>query len=662
MILGIFHGEEAEILAEAACDVRERSAGPNFDKGTDALIDHRTHAAHPLDRGTDLTTEFSPDLVCRHQHSAVDVRDDRCSRVAEVGGLKDALHLVGGIAHHRCVTGNADRQLDCLRAALAGDDHGLLERSNVAGDDKLARGIVDSDVHLLGGGDFFADRLDLFAGHSEDRRKAAGAQLSPFLHDATALAHDSEAVSERQRLGSDSGTELAETVAGEDRRDDARTGSAQALSQMLEVGNAGREQSGLSILGVGKLGDVGFDAESGEAELEFAVGLFEDGTSGAGDFEEPGSHAGPLRSLAGKQQGKSTRLARVFLTCLAKYVHLLAKYSTKIRIYTDAVDRAVIIYNPKARNSPTRERLKSACDFYRSEGWQIDIRPTEAAHHATLIAREEAENGTPVIFSCGGDGTLNEVINGMGGTESRLGIIRGGTGNVFAKEIRVARTPESALRILLDGDEGRFDLGKANDRYFLLMCGVGFDAEVVRKVPSTTKKLLGTTSYLLWGVAEATHYRSTPVTIRLGDDEEQDIDLYWLLLGNTRSYGGVLNITHQAIADDGLLDAYLFAGRRLQIATAARLALRRQDGAPNVSFQRVEELTITTPGIPMQADGEYFGETPVRFTVEKQALRIMMPPGQGRRLLTPPLLSLRARAQRVRDRRGIRADDVVGER
>jgi YegS/Rv2252/BmrU family lipid kinase len=312
------------------------------------------------------------------------------------------------------------------------------------------------------------------------------------------------------------------------------------------------------------------------------------------------------------------------------------------------MERALIIYNPKARNAPGTSRLRAAADLYRIHGWQVDLAPTEAAGHATLLAREAAEAGTPVVFSCGGDGTLNEVVNGLVGTETRLSLIRGGTGNVFAKEIRLPRTPEKALRVLLEGEEGRFDLGKANDRYFLLMCGVGFDASVVRKVPSQTKRLLGTTSYVLWGVAEVARYRSKVVQIRVNDEEEQEIDLYWLLLGNTRSYGGVLNITHEAIADDGLLDAYVFAGSRIPITTAARLAVQRQDGAPGVSFQRIQQLEIVTPGIPVQADGEYFGETPMTFSVAPKALTILMPPGQGRQLLTPPTLSLRAREERIR--------------
>jgi hypothetical protein len=89
----------------------------------------------------------------------------------------------------------------------------------------------------------------------------------------------------------------------------------------------------------------------------------------------------------------------------------------------------------------------------------------------------------------------------------------------------------------------------------------------------------------------------------------------------------------------------------MPIATAARLAVQKQDGAPGVSFQRLKELEVVTPGIPVQADGEYFGETPMTFTIEEKVLTILMPPGQGRQLLSPPTLSLRARELRARQKR-----------
>ena len=93
----------------------------------------------------------------------------------------------------------------------------------------------------------------------------------------------------------------------------------------------------------------------------------------------------------------------------------------------------------------------------------------------------------------------------------RLGVLRGGMGDVFGKEAGIPKAPEKGLRVLLEGTRHRIDLGRANERYFLLMAGVGFDAEVVKAVPSRPKRLLGSTSYALWAVAKLPRYRARPV-------------------------------------------------------------------------------------------------------------------------------------------------------
>src|SRR5690606_22455001 len=113
---------------------------------------------------------------------------------------------------------------------------------------------------------------------------------------------------------------------------------------------------------------------------------------------------------------------------------------------------------------------------------------------------------------------------------------------------------------LLDGERRRFDLGSVNGRYFLMMAGVGFDAGVVRMVPRLPKKVLGSTSYARWGAWLLARYRSKSVILRV-DGEEMEARLYWLLLENTRSYGGIIRIAREARVDDGLLDAYIFEAR-----------------------------------------------------------------------------------------------------
>lgn len=309
------------------------------------------------------------------------------------------------------------------------------------------------------------------------------------------------------------------------------------------------------------------------------------------------------------------------------------------------MQRAVIIHNPAARNAPSAGRLRRAAQELRPLGWEVEVRPTAAAGHAAVLAREAAAEAA-VVFACGGDGTINEVANGLVGSGSALGVLRGGMGDVFGKEVGIPRRPEAAIRLLLQGERRRFDLGTVRGpsvaalppaggspergcRYFLLLAGVGFDAEVVRRVPPGPKRLLGTASYVLWGLRELARYRPLPAHVRLDAGDERVVDLFWLLLGNTRSYGGVIDITARAVVDDGLLDAYVFAGRGLgwAIATGLRIALRRQDGARGVWSGRVAELAVTTAGLPLQADGEFFGETPATFGVAAAALDVLVPKG-----------------------------------
>jgi diacylglycerol kinase family enzyme len=128
-----------------------------------------------------------------------------------------------------------------------------------------------------------------------------------------------------------------------------------------------------------------------------------------------------------------------------------------------------------------------------------------------------------------------------------------------------------------------------------------------------------------------------PVALRV-DGLESVTELYWLLLGNTRSYGGVVDIASSALADDGLLDLYSFSGRRRTwvVRTALRLALRRHHGADGVDFRRTRSVEVLTPGLPVQADGEYLGETPMSFGIAPGALSLLVPAGQGAKLFSQP--------------------------
>jgi diacylglycerol kinase (ATP) len=299
------------------------------------------------------------------------------------------------------------------------------------------------------------------------------------------------------------------------------------------------------------------------------------------------------------------------------------------------VNRACIVYNRFARNAPAMSQLQSAADSA-PDGWQVEIYVTDGPRHATQLAREAAERGADAVFACGGDGTINEVVNGLAGTPAALGVIRGGMGDVFGREIGLSRRPGESLNAQLTGNRRAFDVGLINDRRFLLMAGVGIDADIVRAVPDAWKRRLGSTSYALWAVQRLFRFRTPEVDLNI-DGAPLNGPFGWLLVGNTRSYGGIARITRDALVDDGFLDAYLFMGSGLRwiAATAVKLALRRHHGATGVSFHRLRELRIDTPGLPVQADGEYVGETPVTFSVEPRALDVLLPAGAASDLFSP---------------------------
>jgi YegS/Rv2252/BmrU family lipid kinase len=298
--------------------------------------------------------------------------------------------------------------------------------------------------------------------------------------------------------------------------------------------------------------------------------------------------------------------------------------------------RALLIRNPAARGAPPVAKLRAALDML--DGWETSLQDSEGAGHATVLATSAAQRGLDAVVACGGDGTVNEVANGLAGSHTALGVVRGGTANVWAKETGVPKDPAKALRLLAEGEVRAVDLGHAsavggsasggNERYFLLMAGVGFDAEIVRGVSSAWKRRLGAAAYLGHGLRVALRHRAAEAELAT-DGESSAGPLYWLLVANCRNYAGLLDIALHAQVDDGLLDVCL-----LRKGGLARLAwllpwvlLRRHDRRAHVEYRQARSLDIATPGLPVQVDGEYLDETPLRFEVTPGALRVIVAPG-----------------------------------
>ncbi|MEN9937391.1 MAG: hypothetical protein RLZZ387_3970, partial [Chloroflexota bacterium] len=170
--------------------------------------------------------------------------------------------------------------------------------------------------------------------------------------------------------------------------------------------------------------------------------------------------------------------------------------------------RALIVFNPMAGQAESfQQDLQAAAEIWRESGWQVDLRPTEGPGDGTRIAREAAEEGYDVVVAAGGDGTINEVVNGLAGTRAALAPLPVGTMNVWARELGLPLQPRATAEALLQARVRSIDLGRAGSRYFLLMAGVGFDAAVVGEVRSPEKRRLGILAYVLRAVTVALRFR-----------------------------------------------------------------------------------------------------------------------------------------------------------
>jgi YegS/Rv2252/BmrU family lipid kinase len=297
---------------------------------------------------------------------------------------------------------------------------------------------------------------------------------------------------------------------------------------------------------------------------------------------------------------------------------------------------AVIIVNPAAHNRPSPKRLSEADAWLRGHGWETAWQETAAPGDATSMAAAAAARGADIMFVCGGDGTLNEAVNGLAGSGTTLAPIPGGTSNIWAREVGLDKKPIEAVRLAAEGDRRRIDLGRAGAHYFILMAGYGIDAAVTHRVSLGVKKRLGATAYLIAALREWLTYQGSRVTLRM-DGDVIVADVLMLVAGNTRGYAGLTQITSSAVADDGLLDICVYQGRsRFDMAMHAVLTLLRQHRrSKKVLYRRVSRLEMDWDRpLPLQVDGDPKPDPPADVTVARGALLVAVPRG-----LRTPLLS-----------------------
>ena len=279
-----------------------------------------------------------------------------------------------------------------------------------------------------------------------------------------------------------------------------------------------------------------------------------------------------------------------------------------------------------------RDRLKSVDEILRllkARGLPVTVNITQAQGHATTLARQCVADGYDLVIAAGGDGTVNEVINGLAGSDTAFGVIPMGTVNIFALQCGLPQETEAACDVLAAGHCGRIDLGYGNGRYFSCMAGIGFDAYVIQQTEThpQLKKKLGALAYLLMALWKVFRYPFQRIVIRL-DDKGRKRRGYFVLVSNGKYYSGKKILAEQADLTDGLLDVCVFHHRNLWGLFLYLAGLRPREALKDARLRTYQCRTVTVfkrGKHPVHVDAELLGHTPVTFEIRPRALKVVLP-------------------------------------
>jgi diacylglycerol kinase (ATP) len=295
--------------------------------------------------------------------------------------------------------------------------------------------------------------------------------------------------------------------------------------------------------------------------------------------------------------------------------------------------RTCVIFNPAAKGEKAR-RFRRHLDQI---GTQSTLKLTAGPDDARRLATEAVKEGFSNVVAAGGDGTVNEVLNGLGDAEqgferARLGVLPLGTVNVFARELAIPQRPELAWQIVQRGHETVIDLpcveyganGARRRRYFAQMAGAGLDARAVELVAWEMKKRVGVMAYILAGL-QALAAAPSKITASAGNRSARG---GLVLIGNGRLYGGSFRVFPKADLKDGLLEVCVFprVNWLTLLRCGPRLLLRGDLPASVVEVFQTEMLALTSDErVPFEIDGELGGNLPATFRVEKSRLKVIVP-------------------------------------
>ena len=286
------------------------------------------------------------------------------------------------------------------------------------------------------------------------------------------------------------------------------------------------------------------------------------------------------------------------------------------------MNNTIVILNPAARSERARRWRARVEEITRG----AVVCATSRSGEAEAIARRAAAEGFETIVAAGGDGTINEVVNGMAGMDAALGLLPMGTMNVFALELGLPASNLGLCWEIIQKQKTRLiDMPQANNKHFVQLAGVGLDAQVVKETSLAFKRSFGPLSYLISAAQIAAR---RPPVLHIESANAVTEEGSFVLVGNGRLYGGPFPFFKNAVIDDGLLDVVIFKqlGYLEIIKYLQNVVFSSEIRLPEVEYFQTAALRVTREeDVPVEIDGELVGRCPVEFRIHKQKLRVLVP-------------------------------------
>jgi len=331
--------------------------------------------------------------------------------------------------------------------------------------------------------------------------------------------------------------------------------------------------------------------------------------------------------------------------------------------------QAELIYNPSSGQVVFRHELDNLVAFLNRYGWSVSVRETSKPLQGTELARHAVSRGARVVIAAGGDGTVNEVANGLVNTDAALGVLPVGTTNSWALQMgipslnpllpgtqmvkMIAALEEAiarplpanyyrkvlldAARVLVEGRTVAVDMGELSGRYFLMWAGIGFDAAIAQSIPLNEKQALGSWAYVLPAIESAFQYSGTDAWLNL-DGQAINVSAPFIVVSNIQLYGGMIAIGAKARVNDARLDVCIFKGGGFFtfVQQAVKVLAHRHLEDAQVEYYQCREIVVESAhSLPVHVDGEPFSRTPVTIHTVPSSLKVIVPKTAPAYLFSP---------------------------